>query len=72
MLLGEDIAHVHIHDLVHNPDFRKDLQKLETKLSVPLSYRNPDFELLNTTWIHEPGVHIGICGEEIIFMVRIT
>jgi hypothetical protein len=73
MLLGETIDRVHIHNLVLDARYLKELQSLEVKRNHPLSYNDPEFKLLNTKWIYEPGVHIGIhqARKQIIFMLRI-
>ncbi|KIJ89396.1 hypothetical protein K443DRAFT_16172 [Laccaria amethystina LaAM-08-1] len=74
MLLGEPIDHVHVHNLSWNPTYLAKLQSLEVQQDSPLSYHDPEFKDLNTKWIHEPGVHLGIrqARRQIIFMMRIT
>lgn len=73
-LLGEPVDHVHIHNLLWDSTYLAKLQHLEAKQDSPLSYHNPEFKSLNTKWIHEPGVHLGIhqATRQIIFMLRVT
>jgi hypothetical protein len=74
MLLGEAVDRVHVHNLSYNSKYLAEIQSLEVKRNSPLSSYDVEFKLLNTKWIYQSGVHIGIrqATRRIIFMLRIT
>lgn len=71
MFLGEHANRVHVHNLLKNSSYLATLQSIEARNEKPLSCDDPEFQCLDTEWIHEPGIHVGICEEEIIFLVKI-
>jgi hypothetical protein len=74
MVLGEPVDQVHIHNLSWNSKYLASIQSLEVKHNSPLSYHDIEFKSLQTKWIHESGVHVGIrqARRQIVFMLRIT
>lgn len=74
LLLGELVNRVYIHNLSWNSEYLANIQSLEVKRNTPLLSHDPEFKGLNTEWMSEPGVHIGIrqARRQIVFMLRIT
>ena len=74
MILGEPVDRVRVHNLSYNSKYLAKIQSLEVKRNSPLSSHDVEFKSLNTEWIHQPGVHIGIrqARRQIVFMLRIT
>jgi hypothetical protein len=62
--------------LTKDSDHLSKLQSLEFKKKAPLFHCDPEFIALETKWIYETGLHVGISrGADgllcIIFMVKI-
>jgi len=72
-LLGEPVERIHVHNLSWDSKYLANIKALEVNRNSPISCHDVEFKRLNTKWIHEPGVHIGIrqATRKIVFMLRI-
>jgi hypothetical protein len=69
-----DDTNITIHHISKDKSYLSDLQKIELATGSPLSFNDPNFQKLKTTWISDPGLHLGIdkYDNSVVFACRIT